>query len=199
MVTAAMLVIAMALGAQGPAPASQDAPARSARAAADPTAETVALRRAIEALTREMTALRSQMAATETDSPRRFQANASRLQLVQQDIERMKNQRNELYGRLQAAQARLDDANFRLANIQRELITHGELNRQAGEDRLRATYNRQHEQSQQEAFRLEGEIREIDSRIERAERVAENLKRRLKIDDSQADVEEAPPPEPEPR
>ena len=174
MVTTATLLIAMALVPQGPSePHQEPGRARATNRAADPAAETAALRRAIEALTREMTALRDQMAASDAESSRRFQANAARLQLVMQDIERFKKERNELIERLQVAQARQDDATNRLANIQRELISLGDLNRGAAEDRLRAAYNRQFETAQDDIYRLTREIQAIEARIERAERVAE--------------------------
>jgi HAMP domain-containing protein len=187
MVTALTLLIAMTLAPQGPAEPLQEAGRARATRTADPAAETAALRRAIEALTREMTALRDQMAASDLESSRKFQANAARLQLVMQDIERFKKERNELIERLTVAQARQDDATNRLANIQRELIQLGELNRSAAEDRIRATYNRQLFQAQEEINRLEAEIQRLEQRIERAEKVAETLRRRLKIDDSQAE------------
>ena len=187
MVTAFTLLFAMALVAQGPSEPPQEAARVRAARPADPAAETAALRRAIEALTREMTALRDQMAASDADSSRKFQANAARLQLVQQDIERFKKERNELIEKLLVAQARHDDATNRLANIQLELITLGELNRSAAEDRLRAIYNRQLSQAQEETFRLQREIEALERRIERSEKVAETLRRRLKIDDTQAE------------
>ena len=187
MVTAVTLLIAMALAAQGPAEPLQEAGRSRAARVVDPAAETAALRRAIEALTREMTALRDQMAASDAESSRRFQANAARLQLVQQDIERFKKERNDLIERLQVAQLRQDDATNRLANIQRELVVLGELNRSAAEERLRTTYDRQLEHAQEDAFRLQREIERLEARIERAERIAETLRKRLKIDDSQAD------------
>lgn len=187
MVTALTLLIAMALAPQGPSAPVQEAGRARATRAVEPAAETVALRRAIEALTREMTALRDQMAASDVESSRRFQANAARLQLVLLDVERFKKERNELLERLLVAQARYDDATNRLANIQRELIQLGDIHRNAAEDRLRATYNRQLAQAQEDTARLQSEIQRLEERIERAERVAETLRRRLKIDDSQAE------------
>jgi chromosome segregation ATPase len=201
MVIAGTMLLALALAGQNyegsPDPAAQP-PRQQARAR---DAETAALRRSIDALSRQVAALRELLAAEQTNDMRRFNANVARLQLVQADIDRMKKERAELQQRLRNAQGRQDDANYRLANVQREIITSGELDRRAGEDRLRAAYERQLNQATGEVVDAQEELDRLDVRIERSEQIADTLRRRLKIDDSQIDVVDEPRPaaaEPEP-
>jgi chromosome segregation ATPase len=196
---ATLFLVALAL--QGPGYPAQ--PSARDRAAARPS-ETVsatdaaALRRSIDALSRQVALLRQQIADQQATDMRRFNANVARLQLVLADLDRMKKERADVMARLRSAQAREDDARERLDNIQRELSLSGELDRTAAENRIRTTYNRQLDQATREANDAERDLEELDARIDRAERMADTLRRRLRIDDSQIDVDDTPAPKPEP-
>jgi len=199
---APLATLFLALALQGPVDAAQQ-PARSRTmprtAEAMAAADTAALRQAIDALTRQVALLRVQLGEQQATDLRRFNANVARLQLVLADQDRMKKARAEALGRLRGAQARADDMRERLANIQRELITSGELNRSAGEDRLRSSYNRQLDDATRDTNDAQQELYELDAKIEKSERIAETLRKRLRIDESQIDVDDTPPaPKPEP-
>lgn len=192
MLKAGTLALAVALLPMGMAvhASAQDSRSRTS----DSSSETARLRRSIDALTREVELLRDQMAATAANDMARFNANAARLQLVLNDIDRLKKERAELEQRLLAAQGRENEALEGLANIQNQLILSGEINRTAAEERIRTALNRQLEQARDEEYRIQGQIDPIEATIERREQLADTLRRRLKIDDSQIDVVEEPPP-----
>src|SRR5262249_50164344 len=119
-----------------------------------------------------------------------FNANVARLQLVLTDIDHMKKERADLQQRLYTAQGQIDDANDRLANFQRELSVSNELNRADAETRLRGILNRQLSSATAQANDLQQQISVLDDRVQRSERLADTLRRRLKIDDSQIDVDD---------
>jgi chromosome segregation ATPase len=195
MVLCGTLLLALALsgqGDQGPAPAGRSR--QSARAAdAQAAPGMAALRQSIDTLTREVVLLRQQMATQQADDMRRFNANVARLQIVQGDIDRMKKERTDLLTRQRDAQGRLDDAQYRLDNIQAQLSLSNELDRTAAESRLRNAYNRQLSEAQVEVSEIQQQIDALDFKLERSERMADTLRRRLKIDDSQIDVDDEPP------
>lgn len=153
-----------------------------------------ALRQSLEALTREVQRLRVQLAAQAGDDMRRFNANVARLNLVQGNLERLKKEREAQQQKLRAAQARQDDARYKLANIQQMLSLSTEVDRTNAENRLRDQFTRQIADAIVDADDATTRIAYLDGRIERTERIVETLDRRLKIDDSQIDVDDSPPP-----
>lgn len=192
---AATFLIALALLGQGPAPGGSDPIARqqpTRRSDSLPASEAAALRQSIDSLTRQMVMLRQQLADETSNSVRRFNANVARLQLVLADIDRMKKERADLTQRLGVVQARQNDMEDRIANIQRELVASGELDRSAGEQRLRTGYNRILFQAQSEASDIDRQLTVLDTRIDRSEQMADTLRRRLKIDDTQIGVDDEP-------
>ena len=190
-----------ALALQGAGGAGQQ-PARTRQAPrtgeVTSAADIAALRQAIDTLSREVALLRRQLADQQANDLRRFNANVARLQLVVTDLERMRNDRTDLLARQRQAEARADDARDRLANIQRELSFSNDLDRSAAEDRLRTTFNRQLDQATRDVADAEQQLNALDAKIDRFERMADTLRRRLKIDESQIDVEEETPPPAEP-
>ena len=194
---AAALLLTLALAGQGPSVDRTEpiaAQQSSRRPDAAQSSDAAALRRSIEQLTRQVVLLRQEMANQQSNDMRRFNANVARLQLVLADLDRMKKERADLTQRLSVVQARQNDTEDRLANIQRELVTSGELDRSAGEQRLRTGYNRLLFQAQSEASDIDRQLTQLDTRIERAEQMADTLRKRLKIDDSQIGVVEEPTP-----
>jgi chromosome segregation ATPase len=200
---APLATLFLALAFQGPGyPAQPTARDRTATRPAETVsaADAAALRRSIDSLSRQVAQLRLLLADQQANDMRRFNANVARLQLVLTDLDHLKKEHADATSRLWAAEASADDARERLDNIQRELSLSGELDRTAAENRLRTTYNRQLDQATRAANDAERDLQELDARIDRSERMAETLRKRLRIDDSQIDVDDTPPPphEPEP-
>jgi DNA repair exonuclease SbcCD ATPase subunit len=199
MIIAGSILLAIALGGH---PQSGQEVAQSARPRqpqpppAVSAIDAAELRAALRDLTDQVRRLREELSRQRSFDMTRFNANTARLNLVLADLDRLKKDRDLIRDKIRSAQARQYDAELRLSNIQLELVNSNVLNRSDAETRLRTDLNQRLRQAQDELVDLERELDRIQQRIEAGERIADTLRRRLKIDDSQVADDEDDEPSP---
>lgn len=201
MITAPLLLLVLLAG-QGSQPAQPTSAGKPHTAAASTTVvEIEAMRRDIQALTAQIAGLRASLADRPKFDVTTFNANVARLQLVNQELDRLRKLRDDVKAKLRTAQGNEDDARYRLSNVQAELIYAAGLDRQANEDRIRRELERDLDAAQSAESEATEQLSNLDLQISQTEQVAEKLRRRLKIDYTQVDApDEEPnsPPSPEP-